>query len=330
MLGQLRATFGVPRRRAAPRDGRDGWTVVERSGAEPPLDPSDADVSRDLGQRRRRSPSPAARCPARTSGCSTPSPPRSAAAAERERLQREAGEAGRSRRRQHAAGVAAAGRLARPAHAAGVDQGVDLQPAPARHRLAAGDGRRVPGDDRGGDRPAHGDRRQPARHEPAAGVGAHRRAAPDRRRGDRRRRGRQPRPPTGAVEVDVPGDAARRRSPTPPCWSGRSPTSSPTPSATRPAASRCASPPARSSATAGRASTSGSIDRGPGIRPADRELVFQPFQRVVDHQADGTGVGLGLAIARGFVEAMGGELAIEDTPAAASRWSSACRWRRDS
>ena len=56
------------------------------------------------------------------------------------------------------------------------------------------------------------------------------------------------------------------------------------------------------------------IDRGPGIRPADRELVFQPFQRVVDHQADGAGVGLGLAIARGFVEAMGGELAIEDTP----------------
>ena len=56
------------------------------------------------------------------------------------------------------------------------------------------------------------------------------------------------------------------------------------------------------------------IDRGPGIRPADRELVFQPFQRLVDHQADGAGVGLGLAIARGFVEAMGGELAIEDTP----------------
>jgi two-component system, OmpR family, sensor histidine kinase KdpD len=56
------------------------------------------------------------------------------------------------------------------------------------------------------------------------------------------------------------------------------------------------------------------IDHGPGIRPADRDLVFQPFQRVVDNQADGSGVGLGLAIARGFVEAMGGELTIEDTP----------------
>ncbi len=52
----------------------------------------------------------------------------------------------------------------------------------------------------------------------------------------------------------------------------------------------------------------------PGHPAADRELVFQPFQRLVDHQADGSGVGLGLAIARGFVEAMGGELAIEDTP----------------
>jgi two-component system sensor histidine kinase KdpD len=56
------------------------------------------------------------------------------------------------------------------------------------------------------------------------------------------------------------------------------------------------------------------IDRGPGIRPADRELAFLPFQRLVDHQADGRGVGLGLAIARGFVEAMDGELTVEDTP----------------
>jgi two-component system sensor histidine kinase KdpD len=55
------------------------------------------------------------------------------------------------------------------------------------------------------------------------------------------------------------------------------------------------------------------IDSGPGIRPADRELVFEPFQRLGDSRQDG-GVGLGLAIARGFVEAMGGELTIDDTP----------------
>jgi len=53
------------------------------------------------------------------------------------------------------------------------------------------------------------------------------------------------------------------------------------------------------------------VDHGPGIPRHDRERVFQPFQRLVDH---GTGVGLGLAIARGFVDAMGGELTLEDTP----------------
>ncbi|MGQ0616298.1 MAG: DUF4118 domain-containing protein [Acidimicrobiia bacterium] len=53
------------------------------------------------------------------------------------------------------------------------------------------------------------------------------------------------------------------------------------------------------------------VDQGPGIPMGDRDAVFQPFQRLVDH---GTGVGLGLAIARGFIGAMGGELVIEDTP----------------
>ena len=55
------------------------------------------------------------------------------------------------------------------------------------------------------------------------------------------------------------------------------------------------------------------IDRGPGIRPADRDRVFRPFQRLGDSQNRG-GVGLGLAVARGFVEAVGGELDVEDTP----------------
>ncbi len=57
------------------------------------------------------------------------------------------------------------------------------------------------------------------------------------------------------------------------------------------------------------------IDRGPGIPEVDREAVFAPFQRRDDHAtSDGAGVGLGLAIARGFLEAMGGELTAEDTP----------------
>jgi two-component system sensor histidine kinase KdpD len=55
------------------------------------------------------------------------------------------------------------------------------------------------------------------------------------------------------------------------------------------------------------------VDRGPGIRREDQELVFQPFQRLGDSE-NGIGVGLGLAVTRGFVEAAGGDLEIEDTP----------------
>ncbi|HLH28575.1 MAG TPA: ATP-binding protein, partial [Acidimicrobiales bacterium] len=57
------------------------------------------------------------------------------------------------------------------------------------------------------------------------------------------------------------------------------------------------------------------IDRGPGIPASERDRVFQPFQRYGDTGRVSTnGVGLGLAVARGFVEAMGGELLVEDTP----------------
>jgi two-component system, OmpR family, sensor histidine kinase KdpD len=56
------------------------------------------------------------------------------------------------------------------------------------------------------------------------------------------------------------------------------------------------------------------IDRGRGIPPADRERVFEPFQRLDDRPSDGAGVGLGLAVARGFTRAMGGDLTIDDTP----------------
>jgi two-component system sensor histidine kinase KdpD len=54
-------------------------------------------------------------------------------------------------------------------------------------------------------------------------------------------------------------------------------------------------------------------DRGPGIPLRDRERVFQPFQRLGD-TGRVTGLGLGLAVARGFVELMDGELVVEDTP----------------
>ncbi|MGZ6993071.1 MAG: DUF4118 domain-containing protein, partial [Ilumatobacteraceae bacterium] len=55
------------------------------------------------------------------------------------------------------------------------------------------------------------------------------------------------------------------------------------------------------------------IDRGPGVAPEYRERIFVPFQRLGDRSND-AGAGLGLAIAKGFVEAMGARLDLDDTP----------------
>ena len=55
------------------------------------------------------------------------------------------------------------------------------------------------------------------------------------------------------------------------------------------------------------------VDRGPGVPREQRDRLFVPFQRLGDSAQD-EGVGLGLAVAKGFVEAMGGELEVEDTP----------------
>ncbi|MYS19103.1 two-component system, OmpR family, sensor histidine kinase KdpD [Streptomyces sp. DvalAA-14] len=55
------------------------------------------------------------------------------------------------------------------------------------------------------------------------------------------------------------------------------------------------------------------IDRGPGLSEHDREHAFEPFQRMGDTD-NTTGLGLGLALARGLTEAMHGDLTPEDTP----------------
>ena len=55
------------------------------------------------------------------------------------------------------------------------------------------------------------------------------------------------------------------------------------------------------------------VDHGPGIPEARRDAVFVPFQRLGDTD-NTTGIGLGLALSKGFVEGMGGTLDTEDTP----------------
>ena len=151
---------------------------------------------------------------------------------------------------------------------------------------------------------------QPARHEPSADRRGRARAATvgldeivpaaldGLRDGERRERGRR-----GAR--DAAADRGRR----PRCSNARSRTSSPT---------RCT--PVRRESRSGwsvapcsTAWSCASSTAAPASRSISATALFQPFQRLGD-QHHGNGVGLGLAVARGFVDVMGGELSVEDTP----------------
>ncbi|MGV1089526.1 MAG: ATP-binding protein, partial [Mycobacterium sp.] len=55
------------------------------------------------------------------------------------------------------------------------------------------------------------------------------------------------------------------------------------------------------------------VDEGPGVPRGSEEQLFEPFQRLGD-RVNKSGVGLGLSVARGFVDAMGGAISATDTP----------------
>lgn len=62
------------------------------------------------------------------------------------------------------------------------------------------------------------------------------------------------------------------------------------------------------------------VDAGPGVAPADRERMFEPFQRLGDSappvggSGSPPGLGLGLAVARGLAQSLGVSLTAQDTP----------------
>ena len=57
------------------------------------------------------------------------------------------------------------------------------------------------------------------------------------------------------------------------------------------------------------------VDQGPGIGPAERARIFEPFYRGPASRGEPrSGSGLGLAIAKGFVEANGGTISVDSLP----------------
>jgi signal transduction histidine kinase len=61
-------------------------------------------------------------------------------------------------------------------------------------------------------------------------------------------------------------------------------------------------------------------DHGPGVPLGERELIFERFQRGSRTGGEG-GFGLGLAIGRELARRMGGELALDETPASGTRFA---------
>ena len=312
-MAQLRAAFGVRRRSRCCGATGDGWARRERrrrAGARHAprtrdvIVPLDADtVLAVVGPRpRRRRPrrAPRVRRPARARG-------RAAAAPRR-------GRGGRGPRRGERAAHRAARRgVARPAHAARVDQGVGDEPAPARRRLDAETHERefLETIDEETDRlnPLVGNLLDMSRLQTGALRARDARRSGSRRScpralaglGDTAGRGRASTCPRRCRACSA--DAALLERAVANLVDERARASPPDrPVRVEAGAVRRPGRPARRRPRA-RASRADQRERRVPAVPAARRP-----------PATATGVGLGLAVARGFVEAMGGELTVEDTP----------------
>ncbi len=185
-----------------------------------------------------------------------------------------------------------------------------------RRRLHARSDPRAAGDHRRGGRPAQPPRRQPARHEPAADRRARARDRADVGLEEVRARG-----PRRASTTGRPGRRRRRRDAAARSRRRRAARAGGRQRGRR-TRSRWSPADAHVRVEAGVGRRAGRPARhrpGPGIPPRRRERRVPSRSSGSATGRHGSGVGLGLAVARGFVEAMGGELAVEDTPG---------RWRR--
>ncbi|MBM7824313.1 two-component system sensor histidine kinase KdpD [Arcanobacterium pluranimalium] len=68
------------------------------------------------------------------------------------------------------------------------------------------------------------------------------------------------------------------------------------------------------------------VDHGPGIPREKWDDLFTPFHNISDRQA---GLGLGLAVAHGFAQEMGGDLTIEETPCGGATFVLSLRVAKD-